>query len=335
MTISGVNFTSYSTTTGTFDTFESGSFASYWASHNNLNIGTANQRNSFSTRNATDTLTTASNDDAALQGSNSSSRQWYVSFWWKVGSNWSWGTSQFTGTDKWLSNIKIIRFWNSTGAATENIYLSFDGFNGSLYEHQEGHGEPLHALHVGPSKLTLNTWHEFRFEFVDSSAAGVADGSAKIFFDTMTIYNVTGQLYKTTEPTNKRPQRVGFQNEWGCTAGTPDTDGCPQPGDFYMDNVYAYDTIARVEICDQPVYTQCLQYPEIQHINSWTGTDINITYNEGSLSGTQYVFVVDNTGTASAGFQLDGPASGGGGGSETPHTGLSGLASLTGHAVMK
>jgi len=341
LTISGTGFTSYSTTTGTFDQFETGGFASYWASHNALLIGTANQRNTFSTYNATHTFTSSSNDDAGLQGGGTTSRSWYVSYWWYVGSNWVWGSGTYgSSPTEWLSNIKMIRFWNTSGTATENVYLAFTGYNGSLYFLQEGHGEPIVALHVGPAKLTKATWHEFRFQFVDSSAPGVHDGSAKIFFDTMTIYNVTGQMYKTTEAANKRPQRVGFQNEWGCNDGTVNTTPCT-PGDYYQDNVYVADTIARVEICDQPVYTNCQEFPEIQRINSWTGTDINITYNGGSLTSgtTHYVFVVDNAGVASDGFPLVGPGGGsgggGGGGSSTPHTGINGKSFVSGNAIIR
>jgi hypothetical protein len=335
ITISGTNFTSYSTTTGTFDTFENGGFATYWASHNALNIGSANQRDSFSIHNATDTLTSPANDDAALQGGNTVSRSWYVSFWWYVGSNWVWGSGSFGDSPtQWLSNIKIIRFWNP-GPELENVYLAFEGFQGSLALLEEQLSGANILLHIGPARLTLNTWHELRFQFVDSSALGVADGSAEIWFDTMTIYNQGGKIYKKNENFNKRPQRVGFQNEWGCNDGTGNTTPCTN-SDFYMDNVYAYDSIARVEICDDPTYSNCQQFPEIQSVNSWTGTDINVTYNEGSLTGgtTQYVFVVDNAGVPSAGFALFGPPT-----PPPPPTptssGLHGHAGMNGHGVLK
>jgi len=314
--------------------FESNSFSPYWAATNAMSLPGSQQRNSNSTININDTLTNGSNDDAALQGAGTTARSWYVSFWWKVDPAWVWGTTDFSGTHKWLSNIKIIRFWNPSGSSVQNVYLAFVGFDGGLYFLKEGiTGAGLTALHVSPAQLTLNTWHQFRYQFVDSSSIGVSDGSSKIYFDTRTIYDVSGQLYKSAEDINKRPQRIGFQNEWSCTEGTPDTGGC-YPGTFWMDDVYAHDSIARVEICDQPTYTGCTVPPEIQKINSWSATSINITYNLGSLGTTQYVYVVDNTGTPSAGFLINGPAQPGGG-PNVPHSGLNGQSSLKGKAILK
>jgi hypothetical protein len=335
ITISGTNFTSYSTTTGTFDTFENGSISPYWAFSGMDVTNTLPQRNAFSIYNANHTATGPSDDDMGFQGAGVNRRSWYISFWWKVASDWHWGRGTFGAADEWLSNIKMIRMWNS-GAFLENVYMAWEGFNGSLGLLEEALGAGAnHLLHINETQLTLNTWHEFRFQFVDSSAAGVSDGSLKIWLDTATIYDVTGQLYKEDENVDKRPQRIGFQNEWGCHDGAIDGSGpCPN-ATAIMDNVYAYDTLARVEICDTPIYTSCLAYPEIQPIRSWTNTDITVNYNEGSLSPgtTQYVFVVDNAGVPSAGFALTGGSGGGGGGGGTP--GLHGHSGMNGHGVLK
>lgn len=336
ITISGTGFTSYSTTTGTFDTFESGNFGTYWADTNDLHInsGGLNQRNVNSLVNVSTTMINGATDHGHFQGANTVSRNWYVSFWWKVDPAWVWGTSDFSGTHKWLSNIKLIRFWNP-GSTAENLYIAWTGFNTTAIFTTEGYSAPnleTRSLHISSTNLSVNTWHQFRFQFVDSSSLGAADGSVQIFFDTRTVLTETGKVFKDAENLNKRPQAIGLDNVWSCTEGTPDTGGC-YPGTVYLDNVYAYDTIARVEICDDPTYTNCQAYPEIQHVNSWTGTSINVTYNEGSLTGstTQYVFVVDNAGVASAGFALLGPAVP----PTTSHSGLGGKTSLRGKGALK
>lgn len=67
--------------------------------------------------------------------------------------------------------------------------------------------------------------------------------------------------------------------------------------DAYYDDVYIDTTLARVEMCDTPVWadrTHC----EIQPATSWADAQIKVSYNPGNFTTGQnvYVYVVDSNG---------------------------------------
>ncbi len=78
-------------------------------------------------------------------------------------------------------------------------------------------------------------------------------------------------------------------------------------GDIYMDS-----SPARVFVADSPTFefygNDSEVHYEMQEVNSWTGSELSITFNKGAFSsGTAYIFVVDGQGSVSNGFPISIP----------------------------
>ncbi len=73
----------------------------------------------------------------------------------------------------------------------------------------------------------------------------------------------------------------------------------------YWDDVYVSQTRARVELGNNSVFANCT-VREIQEVTSWSDTSIGVTFNQGNFaaSTTAYLFVVDQDGTASGGYEV-------------------------------
>lgn len=312
LTISGTAFTAITTTTLNLDQMESGAIDSVWQSHNNLGITTANQRHAFSVYSSSLNITSNSVGNGFVQGNNSFvSRDWFSSFWLYLGSDWDWGTTTFSGTDKFLSNIKFpARYWNP-GAASENFYFAYDGWADAIEAHWEGYTQqPIKtAIANARSVITLGVWHHFQMEFRDSSGLNQFDGKATLWMDGTLYYSTTSMRFKEAENLNKRLQVLGVDNVWNCTedgGGGVDTAGCQAPNSLYIDDIYNWDSLARVEVSTCSSYSGCQR--EIQKPTSWSDNSIVVTFNEGSLSGTKYIYVTDNNGITSSGYNLSGGA---------------------------
>ena len=80
----------------------------------------------------------------------------------------------------------------------------------------------------------------------------------------------------------------------------------------YVDEVYVDITPARVEICNQSSWSAAhdgsgTDHCEIQSPSAWSATSISVTFNQGSFNteDTAYLYVVDSSGNASAGYQVE------------------------------
>ncbi len=77
--------------------------------------------------------------------------------------------------------------------------------------------------------------------------------------------------------------------------------------ELYLDDIYVDNTLARVELGDNPVFESC-HHREMQLPVTWlgTGSQVDISINQGSFpNGSQvWLFVVDSEGQASPGYQV-------------------------------
>lgn len=86
-----------------------------------------------------------------------------------------------------------------------------------------------------------------------------------------------------------------------------DDDGGPFPDEiaemFYDDIYLQFDTVARVELGDQPMYASCRQL-EIQTPVSWTDDVIEIELNHGAFpaDAAVWLYVIDESGRVSEGM---------------------------------
>jgi hypothetical protein len=320
MWVNGSNFTTFSTTVYTFDQFDSG-FSSDWASTNNLRLDTANQRSSNSVKKATVNYDSTSNDKGDVQGGSTVARQWFLSNWMYFGSDWDWGTSDFCHADKWLANIKMpFRLWNP-GSFLENFYFQYQGVTDTLQMIEEQMpGGSRQAMSSFRSKIPLGQWIQWKLQFIDSSAAGVSDGSYTLWLNGSTVAFQTGRMLQEGESGFKRPYINGAENEWGpneqgvsCPGTGPvDTDGYQEPNTYWLDDVYQSGgtTVSRIEISTCANYAGCPT--ELQKVTAWSTGSSTFTYNGGALAAgaTRYLYLCDDTGTCSTGYNM-GFASGG------------------------
>lgn len=320
MSVTGTGFTTFSTTVLTFDQFDS-SFSSDWATTNNLTLDSSNQRSSFSVKKATCDFNSASHDKGDVQGGSTVARSWFMSHWVYFGSDWDWGTSDFCHADKWLANIKgPWRGWNP-GGGIENFYFQYQGVTDTLQMIEENlPGGSRQAMSSFRSKIPLGQWMQWKLQFIDSSSAGVSDGSYTLWLNGSTVTIQTGRMLKEGEDLNKRFLIQGFENEWGpnetgtsCPGTGPvDTDGYQEPNTLWLDDVYQSGgtTVSRIEISTCSTYAGCPT--EIQKPSAWSTTSATFTYNAGGLAAgaTRYLYICDDTGTCSAGFNM-GSSSGG------------------------
>jgi|GEM_PF-1372304 len=75
---------------------------------------------------------------------------------------------------------------------------------------------------------------------------------------------------------------------------------------FHWDNVYIDNTPARIEIGNNSSYTSCTQR-EIQIPITWGTQQITATLNAGTLTGANYIFVIDSNGNVSGGYPITMP----------------------------
>lgn len=75
--------------------------------------------------------------------------------------------------------------------------------------------------------------------------------------------------------------------------------------DIDFDDVYIANSRARIEIGNDPVFTDCT-HAEIQIPTAWTSSEITFTVNRGSFAAddTAYLFVIDEDGGVSDGYEI-------------------------------
>lgn len=313
LTISGSSFGTKSTAAPLiFDTFESGSFNGSWANTTGLSINSDNNRTN-STKNAFHNFKTGTSNDmhnAYFTAGNTVYPTWHVSYWFKLGTNWDWGSAAYPAAPKFLANIKLFRLWNP-GSTNQNFVLATEGYDGTkpVQYGTENVGSFTHTMQNFETYMSKGSWHHFQFDYTENSALGASDGVFKMWFDGALIssnssLNTRSSAANTTDGLNyKRPFIIGFYNSWEPTEGTSEPDN--EPNHFFMDNVYMDNSWARVEIGNASTYSACTIREE-QLPSAWSSTSITVTYQEGELPGTKYLYVVDSAGVPnSSGFLLN------------------------------
>lgn len=271
-----------------------------WGSTNVLNISGAQKRDQFSNYAAHYNFT-ADGTAGFKCGNTTLSRKWFVQYWVYLDPNFDWGTSTYGNGDQMLSNVKFLRFWNP-GSTTENFYTQFWwGLNGGAYSSPENVAgqttKNYNNFSFSKSSLTKGQWHLLQFEFADSSAASVADGEFRTWFDGHQVENRTGFVGNTTGLL-KRPFFIGFYNAWGQPVNSA-------PNDYYLDDVYVDTTWQRIEIGDNAVYANCT-HRETQIPTLWNDGQIQFNLNFGSFTTEPlYLFVIDENGVASSGYPIN------------------------------
>ena len=278
-----------------YDGMESGSFNPRWTSPRALTVDSESRHARSQYAAHIDFKNYAEN--GFFTGGANDPGPWFCQYWFKLGDNWTWGT---TGSDQLganLSNIKMFRMWES-GSSVENFYIASFGWEDVMFISNSGVDaqEKFYAANGYQTKWAPGSWHLFQFEFKDSSL-GVADGAFRWWIDGELEFEDTHMMTREDEAPYKRPYILGFFNSWG--------DNSTDSNDFWLDDAYIDDSWARVELGNASSYESCT-HREIQPLVDWSATQVRVTLNQGSFNAGEaaYLFVVGPTGQRSPGFPV-------------------------------
>jgi hypothetical protein len=153
-------------------------------------------------------------------------------------------------------------------------------------------------------KLGDQTWNRFEGS-IKIGDVGVANGYYKLWRDSTQIAD-TGSAIIRSDTTCPKPNELPITFYYD-DIDTPYDPPAPE-ADIYHGEIYVDITQARIELCSGATWAN-RQHCEIQiPRTTWTDSQIQFTVHLGSFTSTQglYVFVVDGTGQASAGYALQG-----------------------------
>lgn len=320
-----------------YDTLESGSFNAGWTTTDrNLGVIDATaplRRTPYSTKHnesifSGDRYSNKGLGDPGDPGagssfgtvsSNETSRYIFCGYWLKLGTGWTWGTTDTTlpdgsydpDGDGGLSNIKWLRVWDYGNY--DNWASSIHTFAGDAISSENaiypacninaGYTEPTTGA-FGGIKAILNdgNWHHVQLEYVSSSATNAFDGMTRIWLDGNRMteqLNIRTRLCSST--THPRIYGLGFYDSWHDGSANPNR---ATPYYLYMDDIYWDNTLQRVEVGNASSYAACT-LREVQPAATWTNGQITFPFNQGKhTSGTLYVFVVNTRGEKSDGFPI-------------------------------
>jgi hypothetical protein len=233
-----------------------------------------------------------------FQGSASQlSEKWFAQYWFKLGSNWVWGTNNTD--DRMLANVKFFRFWNLPGTTpAENFVMATRGYASGNCIYTTEHITPAGGGYFEQTaNWTLNEWHLFQFQYSESGVDQF-DGTIRVWRNGQLVLEDTQIKTRQNNSNLKWPLILGFYDSWHMPSR-------PDPNFLYLDDVYLDTTWARVEIGNAPSYGAST-HREIQIPTEWTNSQITIELNLGSITDleTFFVFVIDESGSVSQGFPL-------------------------------
>jgi hypothetical protein len=276
-----------------------------WANLNSLAI-TEESRHSGSDYSGYCNFNAGSQLAAITAVSSVVSRKWFVQYWFKL-EEWDWGAGTYSTNDRFLANVKFFRLWSPASVAESFVCAWKTWATGSAFSKNSevvGTGANVEVVFsLQPfQKPSVNDgeWHCFQFEFTDSSDVSAADAEFRVWIDGEPAEVRTGFIARSTTYL-KRPLEIGFYNSWG--PNTALGESAQAPNHYYMGDIYAAPTLARVEMGNAATYDACT-HREVQIPTAWADTEITVTVNRGSFAADDevYLFVVDDDGAKSAGY---------------------------------
>jgi hypothetical protein len=190
-------------------------------------------------------------------------------------------------------NHKLWRFYTGSNSGQPDRYHQvFCDMNGSWIIETDGAGNDtwLGGWSIGDA---VKKWNHMQGYFKVNTGSN-SDGICKYIIDCTVYLNSTN--YKFKNAGDPYWHSLWFGNYLGHDA----VGGCPaSPGESntFWDYVYIDNTRARVEIGNKNNYNSC-SHREIQIPSEWSKNQIKITFNAGSFSESDvvYLFVVDKDG---------------------------------------
>ncbi|MBM4131478.1 LamG domain-containing protein, partial [bacterium] len=219
------------------------------------------------------------------------------------------------GSSPWAGGWPTIQIASDCGKANEITHADrfvWDSYAAQSHNRNIGY-VPMAGV-VENQWMHLQMWCKYNTERGPNQGEANADG--------VLDYQINaGQTYKTLRSDyiwrqwtpeaggagyqrEARDVRIGYytENDVACCCAPW---RLPRTQTIYnwFDNVYIDNTPARVEIGNAATYASCTKR-EIQIPSDWSATSITVTVNTGTLTGNNYLFVIDEEGVASNGYPI-------------------------------
>lgn len=147
------------------------------------------------------------------------------------------------------------------------------------------HGRMGQTYQGGISNYATNTWNSHSI-YDKLGDAGVANGFVGRRYNNNLFHanNITTLL--------SQDSASGLRSAYFCAYFSHDS----ADANYWIDDVYADTTLARIELHDGPNYTS--SNSEIQIPTAWAANSLSFTVNQGSFSDcdTAYLFIIDRNG---------------------------------------
>jgi len=148
-----------------------------------------------------------------------------------------------------------------------------------------------------------NNWYRVEIRVTTCSAQGVSDGSY-----TVTVLDPVGDTVES-HSNNSAYNTFNYTGrnyyKWLIWQNFVSNEDSSFTMRVYLDDPYVQvGTVSRIEIGDSNTYSTCT-HREIMEPSAWSTTSITAKLNTGSLpNGTAYMFVIDENGDASSGYEV-------------------------------
>ena len=153
---------------------------------------------------------------------------------------------------------------------------------------------------------TVSTWERIEVYAEESTSPGgtfdgTADGNVYVW---QQVGGEGNTFTLTAEQENVATNSSGDSRHWERVCLMEYNRSSGGSTTTRVDDVYISSSRARVEVGDNATWANCT-HREIQLQTAWSTSSITVTVNQGSFStGTAYLFVIDENGDASAGYEI-------------------------------
>ncbi len=226
----------------------------------------------------------------------------FTSFWIKH----SWGS--LYGSEA-AAQYKMTRFtghdyYTTAGIVASNMWYRGTGVASSVREKNEAGwtndvGTYLLTKYYQPNVFEQSEWCLYQIW-----AIGTSDATGEIHYRILRPNAASVGSDDTTGVTTLKTGQSLQDCRYSLMYTNLTAQSAPIEATTYIDDIYIDDSWARVEIGNNSSYDSCT-HREMQIPTAWNATSITVDVNTGSLpNGTYYIFVVDNDGAESAGYEI-------------------------------
>lgn len=248
------------------------------------------------------------NYNSGIGVSNHSTKKWYVSGWVK-------GTTSGSPS----RNVKLVSFRGPDLSDPEGRLDQYpNNGSGHIYT-ADCNGTKTQDSWAIQSNLIIEDggWHRFE-AWIDLGTPNGGNGLYQVWKDTATWGGVLSGTMITSDCSFSE---VHVQHYYATDTGTAPA------ANYWWDELYIDTSRARIEIGNASTWAAS-NHRELQTTSAWSSTGATFKLNRGSFApgSSVYLFVVDDSGAASAGYPVTIAADGGGGTSYTvtPSAGANG-----------